>query len=151
MTETLIPAGRIAAAMRSATTFEGLKSELSRLLDGGRSDPIEVDAQLDSFRSLVIGWDGYSAEVPTADSLALARVILEHAANEDLSPTRLAPSVAGGIGLTFRVNDRKAYVEVTNSGDVSLLLSDGVTDPHAEPVDPTDPRLVRRIREYLGE
>jgi hypothetical protein len=140
MPATLIPADRIRAVIDRATTFEGLKAELTALV----ADPWAV--KLDSLTELTAGWDGYKAEPPSAAVVAAAKHFL---ASNDLSPSRLAPSVVGGVGITFKHGGRKAYLELTNAGAVSLLLSDGVSDPHAEPVLVDDPTLPVRIREWL--
>jgi len=142
MPGTLIPAADIMAAMSRATTYEGLKAELTALV----GDP--WSAKLDSFADLAAGWDGYKAEPPSSVVIATARRFL---ASDELSPTRLAPSVAVGVGITFKRNGRKAYLELTNAGAISLLLSDGVNDPHTEPVKVEDPTLTTKIREFLGE
>jgi hypothetical protein len=143
MSATLIPADRIRAVMDRATTFEDLRAELSALVD---ENPWV--AQLGTFAELPFGWDGYRAEPPAAGVISDAKRFL---ATADLSPTRVAPSVSGGVGITFKKNGRKAYLELTNAGAVSLLLSDGVNDPHAEPVSVDDPALPAKVRGYLGE
>jgi hypothetical protein len=142
MPATLIPADRIRDVLGRATTFEGLKAELSALVD----DPWA--AKLDSFGELAVGWDGYKAEPPASRVIGAAKQFL---AASELSPTRVAPSVVGGVGVTFKKNGRKAYIEWTNAGPVSLLLSDGVNDPHAEPVSVDDPAVPGKIRGFLGE
>jgi len=142
MPGTLIPADEIVAAMGRATTYEGLKAELTALV----GDP--WSAKLQSFAELSAGWDGYNAEPPSSEAIASARQLL---ASADLPPTRVAPSVIGGVGITFKKNGRKAYLELTNAGPVSLLLSDGVSEPHTEPVSVEDPALPVKVREFLGE
>ena len=141
MPAALIPADRIRAVMDRATTLEGLKAELTALV----ADPWAV--KLDAFAELTKGWDGYKAEPPSAAVVNAAKRFLSN----ELSPTRVAPSVVGGIGITFKKNGRKAYLELTNAGPMSLLLSDGVSDPHTEPVSVDDPALPAKIREFLGE
>jgi hypothetical protein len=143
MPETLIPAARIRDALGRATTFEDLKAELTALVE---EDPWA--AQLDSFAGLAVGWDGYRAAPPTARVLTAAKRAL---ACVGLTPARVAPSVVGGVGITFKRNGRKAYLELTNAGPVSLLLSDGVSDPHAEPVTADDPAVPVKVRGFLGE
>ncbi len=143
MPATLIPADRIRDVLGRATTFEGLKAELSAMVD---EEPWA--AKLDSFAELVSGWDGYKAEPPSQGVIFDAKCFL---LSINQPPSRVAPSVVGGVGITFRKDGRKAYLELTNTGAVSLLLSDGVSDPHAEPVALGDPALTGKIREYLGE
>ena len=55
----------------------------------------------------------------------------------DRAPDRLKPSVVGGIGVTFKINDRKCYVEFYNNGTVYALFSDGLSDPETYQIRPT--------------
>ncbi len=143
MSATLVPANHNRDVPDRATTFEASKAELSALVD---EDPWA--AKLNSFAELASGWDGYEAEPPASSVVAAAKRFL---GSTNLTPSRVAPSVVGGVGITFKRNEKKAYLELTNVGPVSLLLSDGVSDPHAQPVAVDDPALPTKIREYLGE
>ena len=168
MPATLIPADRIRDVLARATNYEELRVELTALLTTahekirGYNSAFEAlmnealagsegtgwSEKLDSFARLVRGWDGYKAETPSSDVVSAAKRFLSVT---DLPPTRVAPSVVGGVGITFKRDGRKAYLELTNAGPVSLLLSDGVGDPHTEPVVLGDPALPAKIREFLGE
>jgi hypothetical protein len=68
-------------------------------------------------------------------------------------PTRVAPSAAGGIGITRRVGDRKALVEFFNDGSASALFADDATQQMQAcrvTTTPDDLRdVLERIREYL--
>jgi len=82
--------------------------------------------------------------------IAAARDFLT--ATADLPPDRIAASVVGGIGVTFRRNGRKVYVEFRNTGSILALFSDGTTEPVVEAVDPSDySGFSARARGYLGE
>jgi hypothetical protein len=128
--------------MGRTTNYEELKAELNALV----SDPWSL--KLDALVGLTSGWDGYHAEPPSASSLSVASSFL---ASTQLIPTRVTASVVGGVGIMFKKYRLKAYVEVANSGSVSLLLSDGVSELHTEPVSLDDPELPNKIREFLGE
>ena len=105
---------------------------------------------LRSFARLQSGWDGYSAAPPTHVVIAAARDFLSTVA--DFPPDRVAPSVVGGIGMTFRRNDRKVSVEFRNTGSILAMFSDCTTEPVVEPVDPGEyPAFLLRARGYLGE
>lgn len=96
------------------------------------------------------GWDGYKAPPPTHVVVAAARDFLTTTA--EFPPDRVAPSVVGGIGVTYRKNGRKVYVEFRNTGSILALFSDGSTEPAVEPVDPGEyPAFLARARGYLGE
>ena len=109
-------------------------------------------ALLRSFARLQPGWDGYSAAPPTHVVVAAARDFLTATAEAETPPDRIAPSVVGGIGVTFRRNGHKVYVEFRNTGSILALFSDGTTEPVVEPVDPSEyPEFLARARGYLGE
>ena len=107
-------------------------------------------ALLRSFAKLAPGWDGYSAAPPTPVVIAAARDYLN--ATAEFAPDRVAPSVVGGVGVTFRRNGRKVYIEFRNTGSIHALFSDGTTEPVVEAVDPGEyPEFLARARGYLGE
>lgn len=121
---------------------------MSAVLDSPAVSPHA--AQLRQFAELQPGWDGYKAAPPTPVVVAAARDFLS--ATAKFPPDRVAPSVVGGIGVTYRKNGRKVYVEFRNTGSILALFSDGTTEPAVEPVDPSEyPAFVTRTRGYLGE
>jgi hypothetical protein len=89
-------------------------------IDKSRWQPI-----LDAMRNLATGWDGYSAVPPTDTAIDLARLVLAEMEASGMPPTRLAPSVIGGVGLTQRIDMRKVYIEVRNDGRAYALMSNG--------------------------
>lgn len=108
--------------------------------------------KLQRLATLQDGWDSYRAPGPSSDALQRARSVLAALSNGDCEPSRIAPSVVGGIGITCRRGPRKAYLEICNNGSTCVLFSDGQSDPHAEDVQADPPALqtlVVRIREYL--
>lgn len=106
---------------------------------------------LAEMRMLQEGWNGYTAPPPSLLAISTARRFLFAAHAGEISPQRVAPSVVGGVGITFRRIGRKCYVEFYNSGHVYLLRSNG-TEPQVVPIrsDSTSFRAaVRDIQEYL--
>jgi hypothetical protein len=111
---------------------------------------------LETLRNLAVGWDGYSAQPPSALALASAHDFLEFvfACEGTLFPQRLAPSVVGGIGITFASGGRSAYIEFYNDGSAFALLSDSVDDEN-EIIHPVRisrdsfRRLMEEISDYL--
>jgi hypothetical protein len=109
-----------------------------------------LDAAIDKlrgFRCLKPGWNGYSAPPPSDLALASAEDFLLDLYDHELEPGRVAASAAGGVGITFRNNGRKAYVEIFSDADAFLLLSD---EGHEE-VSRVElgGEAISRIREYL--
>jgi hypothetical protein len=110
--------------------------------------------KVESLKTLADGWDSYRAPAPSPESITRATLFLEEAAKSDSVLSRLAPSVVGGVGFTFKHANRKVYVEFRNTGSVHALLSDGVSEPIVEHVQPNQSAyadLMLRIKGYLHE
>jgi hypothetical protein len=113
----------------------------------------QVFAKLRSYSSLVDGWDGYCAPPPLPTALKKVHGFLYALRHSHLRPTRLNPSVVGGIGVTFRKCQRKSYVEFYNDGTIHALFSDGESEPRTCQVLPTPAGyrpLIMEIQEYLN-
>ena len=68
-------------------------------------------------------------------------------------PDRAAPSVVGGTGITSVRNGREVYVEVSNSGTIHAVFSEGEEDPNIRSCGLSDvevARLVAEMQEYLN-
>jgi hypothetical protein len=108
--------------------------------------------KLKSFLRLPRGWNGYNAPEPEQMAVVQAEDFLFAMRLADLKPNRMAPSVMGGVGVTLRKDNRKAYVEFYNNGRVHVLFSDGESEPttHAVRNDNRDyDNLILEIRRYL--
>jgi hypothetical protein len=109
--------------------------------------------RLRSLVNLADGWDSYRAPAPQSDAISHAECFLNQLSRADVLPSRLSPSVVGGIGVTFREGQRKSYVEFYNNGTVYALFSDGESEPTTQQVEPTEngyARLLAEIRNYLN-
>lgn len=120
----------------------------------GQCDRYEsLVGQLHSFVDLADGWDSHRAPAPQSGAISQAECFLNQLNGADMLPARLAPSVVGGIGVTFRAGRRKSYVEFYNNGTACALFSDGESEPTTQRVEPTQDgyaRLLAEIREYLN-
>ena len=97
------------------------------------------------------GWNGYDAPAPTEAAIAAARTFLSALETARILPSRVAPSVVGGIGITKRTGARKVYVEFRNDGRIFALFSDGQS-PSTQPVMPSAEgfqNLIAAMRGYL--
>lgn len=118
-------------------------------------DPAEIGkwfGKLDSLRFMRKGWDGYDAPPPTDRAIRLAQSFISRLLEEKYEPSRLAPSVIGGVGVTHRSERRKVYVEFFNDGKVYALFSDGISEPRTKSVEPgyrSFQGLIGEMREYL--
>jgi hypothetical protein len=108
---------------------------------------------LEEFKSLSRGWDSYKAPAPNLVARTNAKEFLDVLCIAELEPSRMRPSVVGGVGITFRKGEKKVYVEFLNDGRVYVLFSDGTTDPETRRVKNGYTgylSLVNEIRDYLN-
>jgi hypothetical protein len=80
----------------------------------------------DGFKTLKKGWDTYEAEPPNDLAIENAKRFINLF---DLKPTRIAASVIGGIGITFRQIDEMIYIEFGNDGRNQLLYANELKEP----------------------
>lgn len=107
---------------------------------------------LDGFSALKDRWDGYEAPRPNDSAIRTARTFLSVLEDSELVPSRLKPSVIGGVGVTFKKEKRKAYVEFYNNGTVYVLFS-GRGEPTTQQIKPTSfhfDQLVETIQDFLN-
>lgn len=86
------------------------------------------------FETLSDGWDTYNAPRPNGIAIANARWFTISNRLGKFRPTRIAPSVVGGIGITFRRGDHLAYLEFNNDGMTSFLLAREPNEPMVDPI-----------------
>ena len=79
----------------------------------------EARMRLTTTVSLEQDWDTYGAESPNDVARTLAAKILDLLEEEMLPPTRLVPSVEGGIAMSFVEGDNRAEIEIYNTGEVA--------------------------------
>jgi hypothetical protein len=99
-------------------------------------------------------WEGGKAGPPNDVSIRNADVFVECLQQAEYPPKQIAPSVVGGVGLTFRCEKKKVYVEFTNKGAVNALFSDGETRPVVEKVQPSAGHyfiFIDKAKAYLNE
>ena len=110
--------------------------------------------KLELLQSQSADWTPSHGPLPTKEVIKTARKLLECLRRDARKPSRLARSIVGGIGITFKHAGLKVYVELTNKGTAHALFSDGSTDPKVGKVSPDEAgfaALVSRIRAYLDE
>lgn len=85
--------------------------------------------RLASFADLKDNWNSYGAEAPSKLAIETANRIAGTLHESFLAPTRIAPSVVGGIGISIKNPEgRKVYLEVYNDATVYMMLSDDTDD-----------------------
>jgi len=108
---------------------------------------------LEAMRQLQDGWNGYGAPAPSDAAILIARSFLSNE-RDVTQPSRVAPSSAGGVGVTHKRKKRRVYVEFYNNGEVCALFSDDTSAPITETVNPYPvqfQQLAKRIRDFLDE
>ena len=85
--------------------------------------------KLAGFAALEPGWDSYDAPAPSSQVLSAAKGFLEVLRKAGKTPTRLSPSVVGGVGFTFRNGERSVYVEFRNTGNAHAAFTDAEFEP----------------------
>lgn len=103
------------------------------------------------------GWDGEDADCPNQISIDRAFRLVELAALARFYPSKVSPSVVGGIGVSFRDKPRKrrVYIEFTNRGSV-VAIFDRQNDLQSASFNPNDlqsmsSQLMKRLRAFLTE
>lgn len=91
--------------------------------------------KLSAMISLQKGWDGYDADPPSSLAIAKAQEFLHDMERLGCRPTRVAPSVIGGIGVTRESGDHRAYVEFHNNGQIVALFRDRFGNPKTHGLD----------------
>lgn len=108
--------------------------------------------ELDKMRRIEHGWDGYGAPAPSDAAILNAEGFMSHLQKKNLNPSRVAPSVVGGVGITRKKGKRRVYVEFFNDGQVYALFSDNVTAPRSRRIAPDYDeyhRLIQEIQDYV--
>jgi hypothetical protein len=98
------------------------------------------------------GWDGYDAPIPTRLAIEIARDYLFIADQLRFPPRRIEASVMGGVGITYRKDNRKVYLEFYNDGTAHSLFSDRSGRMHTMAVKPDDDEFkgfVEKAKDYL--
>jgi len=109
--------------------------------------------ELDSYTSLPMSWNGYSAPVPSIVAIRNAKALVIESNRTSVPPQRVEPSAMGGVGITFAADPREVVVEFYNDGTAHALFSDDATgEMHTKSVslDPSGyEEQVKDIRKYL--
>jgi hypothetical protein len=99
-------------------------------------------------------WDSYAADPPNEVAYAWAGRALDELEASHLPPTRLMPSVEGGIGLSFVEGENWAYLEFCNSGEAVAAIYRAQGEPEVWELDSTQNSLraaIHRIRVHLAD
>jgi hypothetical protein len=113
----------------------------------------ELRSSLDVYATLVDNWDSYGAAKPTRHSIEAADRFLQKLFAEFFMPSRVVPSAEGGIAVYFNSDNKTAYLEYRNSGEMILAMF----DDHGDPIiieltenDADESKAVSFIRSYIA-
>jgi len=129
-------------ASRQQSTFLTMKARFA-----------ESQERLESTIALEPDWDTYGAEPPNETARILARTVLSRLEKASFPPTRVMPSVAGGIGLSFVEQDNRARIEDYNTGEIAAAIYSALKAPETWTVSDTQCSLkttIDRIRVHLA-
>lgn len=109
-----------------------LWSELLKSADVSQYQRVEQQygplyEELASLRTLLHGWDTYSAGPPNAEAVELARLALRTLRHRYAEPAGVRASGEGGVAICFAAGDRRAQLEFLNSGE-AYALTYGLVD-----------------------
>ncbi len=76
----------------------------------------QIAKEFEFMLSLEKDWDSYGAEPPSQLSIDIAKKICDNT-----SPDRVKPSVVGGVGISYKGEER-IYVEVFNDGQIWTMI-----------------------------
>jgi hypothetical protein len=112
----------------------------------------ELHSSLDACATLADNWDSYGAAKPEKHSIEAADRFLQRLFAELFMPSRVIPSAEGGMAVYFSSDNKTAYLEYRNSGEVILAMFDDHSDPIIVELtkdDADESRAVSFIRSYI--
>lgn len=112
----------------------------------------ELRRQLRTTLALKCNWDTYGAEPPNEVARALAGKILDALETDLLLPTRLMASAEGGIAISFVEEDKRAEIEIYNTGEIAVATYHAHREPEAWESSDADSALknaIIKIRVHL--
>lgn len=97
------------------------------------SDFASLEEQLDKLTTISEGWDGYDAPKPSLQAIDEAREVLRRMQDALVKPYWISAAADGGVAFTFVAsNDRRAQIEILNTGEKFTHLYDLKGNSHTE-------------------
>jgi len=96
-----------------------------------RGKTINIGKQLREIKKLQDNWDGSGAAAPNAMAFRNASDVLLALHQCAITPTRIEASVEEGITFSFAGDDKYAFLEIYNDGDIAVGYFRGEQDPVA--------------------
>jgi hypothetical protein len=82
-----------------------------------------LSQQLEEMKDLSDNWNGYGSAAPNAIAFRTATNILFVLHQLGFSPTQIAPSAEEGIGFFFVKEEKYAFIECYNDGEIVIAMS----------------------------
>lgn len=143
---------KVADDTRDGPTLSSSQEPSGLEVQNGDTQGTAWDVVFAKVAQLQAGWNGYHAPAPSERALLWARDFVKVLLRENFPPTRLAPSVVGGVATTHRRGQKKVYVEFYNDGRALAVFSDDVSEPVIQRVEPAEAAftsLIAEMRDYL--
>ena len=139
------PVPKIAGATHS---LESMSAFLSNIGVSASGWVTRFQRELADLRQLESGWDSYDSPPPGSDAIALAAEFLDMLWRIDdaFRPSRIAPSVDGGVVVSFLRDDVRANIEFFDSGEIAAAVAQPGHDVRVWEVENTDDDLAEAIR-----
>jgi len=113
----------------------------------------EARREARKLRRLPADWNGHDAPAPSKVACDLADRVLCAFSYKDIPRPRIAPSVEGGVGISFEQADRYAFIECYNDGEIVAGVSSRESGQDAWEVNAKKwldlHRCARRIADFL--
>ena len=156
------PAFEMIPAFDEAITSSLYAGELSKLFERihrsyfweSKARFAEARRGLRSTASLTQGWNTYDAESPNDVSRQLADRVLDQLEVNLLPPALVTASAEGGVAISFVKDDRRAVIEIYNTGELAAAVYTNEGQPVVWELNADDTSLqgtVNQIRVHLAE
>ena len=144
-------------AVTSPTYATGLRTALEQIYKSAfwmsKARFAQARQRLNETAFLAHGWDTYGAESPNDLARTLADKILNVLETASLPPTRLTPSVEGGIAMSFVEGSNRAVIEIYNTGAIAAATYSDEGEPAVWELDSETDALqgtIAQIRVHLA-
>jgi hypothetical protein len=113
---------------------------------------ISLNQIIEDCGTLKEGWDGDHAEIPGWLAVKHAKEIVCRCWTISFKPTKILPSVEGGIAISFESTGKYADMECFNTGDILAVVSDRKNEPDVWKLDINSiENTLERIRGFLSK
>jgi hypothetical protein len=118
-----------ASAQIQQIVDELTQTEPVAFIESGHAWYSEGLQQIDFLKSIADDWHETGAAAPNREAAAVSKIVLRELSDRNFQPSRIDPSSAGGICISFEGNGRYADIECLNSGNIVALTMESDDNP----------------------